>query len=223
MTTLLAIDTATEACSAALLHGGRVFHRFEIIPRLHAQRLLPMVDELLTESGVSLDEIDALVFGRGPGAFTGVRIATGMVQGLAFASAKPVIAISNLAALAQRGWREYGAERVCAAIDARMDEVYWGCFERVDGVMQAASAEVVCAPERVTVPDGFQAQLGCGTGWSYADRLAVAAPASAADMLPDARDLLDLAMPAWNAGATLDAADAQPIYLRDQVATPKGS
>ncbi len=222
MTTLLAIDTATEACSAALLHGDRLFHRFEIIPRLHAQRLLPMVDELLTESGVSLNDLDALVFGRGPGAFTGVRIATGMVQGLAFASGKPVIAISNLAALAQRGWREQGVERVCAAIDARMDEVYWGCFRLVEGVMQPVSEEVVCAPERVSVPDGFEPQFGCGTGWSYVDRLAVKVPATGADFLPDARDLIDLALPAWRSGETLDAADAQPVYLRDQVATPKG-
>lgn len=221
MTTLLAIDTATEACSAALLHGDRLYHRFEIIPRLHAQRLLPMVDELLTESGVILGEIDALVFGRGPGAFTGVRIATGMVQGLAFACGKPVIPVSNLAALAQRGWREQGAETVCAAIDARMDEVYWGCFRLVDGVMQAVSEEYVCAPERVACPDGFEPQLGCGTGWSYADRLAVKVPSAAADMLPDARHLLELALPLWEAGETVDAADALPIYLRDQVATPK--
>ncbi|UAW97701.1 tRNA (adenosine(37)-N6)-threonylcarbamoyltransferase complex dimerization subunit type 1 TsaB [Halopseudomonas nanhaiensis] len=223
MTTLLAIDTATEACSAALLVGDRVFHRFEVIPRLHAQRLLPMVDELLIESGVTLQEIDALVFGRGPGAFTGVRIATGMVQGLAFSAGKPVIPVSNLAALAQRGWREHGAEAVCAAIDARMDEVYWGCFRLIDGVMQAVSGERVCAPEQVAAPDGFEPQLGCGTGWSYVDRLAVQVPASAADMLPDARDLIDLALPAWHAGETVDAADAQPIYLRDQVATPKGA
>ena len=128
MTTLLALDTATECCSAALLHDGTVTARSEVIPRQHAQRLLPMIEELLGERQLRLQDVDALVFGRGPGAFTGVRIATGMVQGLAFAADKPVIAVSNLAALAQRAWREHGAETVAAAIDARMDEVYWGLY-----------------------------------------------------------------------------------------------
>ena len=123
MTTLLALDTATECCSAALLHDGAVTARSEVIPRQHAQRLLPMIEELLGERQLRLQDVDALVFGRGPGAFTGVRIATGMVQGLAFAADKPVIAVSNLAALAQRAWREHGTDTVAAAIDARMDEV----------------------------------------------------------------------------------------------------
>lgn len=221
MTTLLALDTATEACSAALVHDGRVFHRFEVIPRLHAGRLLPMLEELLVEAGITLRQIDALVFGRGPGAFTGVRIATGMVQGLAFASGKPVIAVSNLAALAQRAWREHQAETVCAAIDARMDEVYWGCYRLEQGVMRLAGEECVCAPEAVVLPAGMSSAQGAGTGWQYADRLAVKVDAAWPDMLPDARDLLSLALPQWQAGEVLDAADAQPVYLRDKVATPR--
>lgn len=219
--TLLALDTATEACSAALLHQGRVYRRAEVIPRLHAQRLLPMIDEVLAEAGMALADVDALVFGRGPGAFTGVRIATGMVQGLAFACDKPVIAVSNLAALAQRAWREHGAEQVCAAIDARMDEVYWGCYRLQEGVMTLAGSEVVCAPEQVSLARGFDNPAGAGTGWQYAERLAVPVSASWPQMLPDARDLLDLALPAWASGQLLDAAEAQPVYLRDKVATPK--
>ena len=160
MTTLLALDTATEACSAALLHGGRLYHRYEVIPRMHAQRLLPMIDELLVEAGIALKQVDALVFGRGPGAFTGVRIATGMVQGLAFATGKPVIGISNLAALAQRAWREHGAQNVCAAIDARMDEVYWGCYQLRDGDMQLMGNEVVSAPEQVQLAPGMSSPAG---------------------------------------------------------------
>lgn len=221
MTTLLALDTATEACSAALLHEGQVMHRFEVIPRLHAVRLLPMLEEVLTEAGITLKQVDALVFGRGPGAFTGVRIATGMVQGLAFATGKPVIAVSNLAALAQRAWREYQAETVCAAIDARMDEVYWGCYRLEQGVMQLQGEESVCAPGAVTLAAGLTAACGAGTGWQYADRLAVKVDAAWPQMLPDARDLLSLALPRWLAGEVLDAADAQPVYLRDKVATAK--
>ena len=219
--TLLALDTATEACSAALLHDGRLFHRVEVAPRMHAQLLLPMIGELLAEAGIELEQVDALVFGRGPGAFTGVRIATGMVQGLAFAAGKPVIGISNLAALAQRAWREYGVEQVCAAIDARMDEVYWGCYHLVDGVMTLAGAERVCAPDQVELPSELTAPAGAGTGWQYAERWAVAGERSWPQMLPDATDLISLALPAWKAGQVLDAADAQPVYLRDKGATPK--
>ena len=219
--TLLALDTATEACSAALLHEGRLFHRVEVAPRMHAQLLLPMIDELLAEAGIALAQVDALVFGRGPGAFTGVRIATGMVQGLAFAIGKPVIGISNLAALAQRAWREQGAEQVCAAIDARMDEVYWGCYHLVDGVMTLAGAERVCAPEQVDLAPELTTPVGAGTGWQYAERLTVPVQRSWPQMLPDATDLISLALPAWRAGQVLDAADAQPVYLRDKVATPK--
>tara|TARA_R110002050_G_C8963881_1_gene514983 strand:- start:15188 stop:15868 length:681 start_codon:yes stop_codon:yes gene_type:complete len=223
MTTLLALDTATEACSAALLHEGEVVYRSEVIPREHAQRILPMLQELMLERGIALGDVDALVFGRGPGAFTGVRIATGMVQGLAFASGKPVIAISNLAALAQRAWREHQAEYVAAAIDARMDEVYWGVFALNDGVMRPLCDERVCAPEQVELPlETGQADVaGAGTGWQLADCLAVKPSRYWSDMLPDARDLLALALPRWLAGEVLDAADAQPIYLRDKVATPK--
>lgn len=222
MTTLLALDTATECCSAALLHDGRVTARSEVIPRQHAQRLLPMIEELLGERELRLPDVDALVFGRGPGAFTGVRIATGMVQGLAFAADKPVIAVSNLAALAQRAWREHGAETVAAAIDARMDEVYWGLYGLQDGVMKSLDDERVCPPEAVSLPDGVASVAGAGTGWQYADRLAVSAERSWPQMLPNAVDLITLALPRWLAGEVLDAADAQPVYLRDKVATPKG-
>ena len=117
MPTLLALDTSTEACSVALLHDGRRFSRHEVIPRLHAKRLLPMVQELLDEAGIALAAVDAIAFGRGPGAFTGVRIAIGVVQGLAFALDKPVLPISDLAVLAQRAHREHGASQVAAAID----------------------------------------------------------------------------------------------------------
>ena len=208
--TLLALDTATEACSAALLHDGRTYRRAQVAPRLHAQLLLPMIEELLAEAGITLGEVDALVFGRGPGAFTGVRIATGMVQGLAIARDQPVLGISNLAALAQRAWR-----------DARMDEVYWGCYELQDGCMTLVGLEGVCAPEQVELPRGMTAASGAGTGWEYAGRMAVQVEQSWPQMLPDAANLIELALPLWQSGQTLDAAEAQPVYLRDRVATPK--
>ena len=223
MTTLLALDTATEACSVALLHAGRVYSRYDVIPRQHAQRLLPMVQEVLGEAGIALSAVEAIAFGRGPGAFTGVRIAIGVVQGLAFALQRPVLPISNLAVLAQRAHRERGVSQVAAAIDARMDEVYWGCYRLEAGEMRLAGGEAVLPPERVELPRGAEGDwFGAGTGWGHADRLAVR-PALGMDasLLPHAEDLLRLAEFAWARGEALDAEQAQPVYLRDQVATPK--
>lgn len=222
MTTLLALDTATEACSVALLHDGCLISRYEVIARLHAQRVLPMVQEVLAEAGVSLAALDAIAFGRGPGAFTGVRIAVGVVQGLAFALDRPVLPVSNLAALAQRAWREQGVEQVAAAIDARMDEVYWGCFSLQEGEMRPVGVEAVLPPEQVALPRAASGSwFGAGTGWGYAARLPVPVTAWDASLLPDARDLLSLARGAWARGEVLSADQAQPIYLRDNVATPK--
>ncbi|UCE90616.1 MAG: tRNA (adenosine(37)-N6)-threonylcarbamoyltransferase complex dimerization subunit type 1 TsaB, partial [Pseudomonadota bacterium] len=125
---LLAIETATEACSVALAVDGDVRDRFEIAPRGHAGLVLPMAKALLAEAGLGLRELDALVFGRGPGAFTGLRIAAGVVQGLAYGAELPVVPVSSLATLAQGVSAQTGASDVLAVFDARMGEVYWGAF-----------------------------------------------------------------------------------------------
>lgn len=222
MTTLLALDTATEACSVALLHDGKVLSHYEVIPRLHAQRLLPMIKAIMAEAGLGMSALDAIAFGRGPGAFTGVRIAIGVVQGLAFGLERPVLPVSNLAGLAQRALREHDAHQVAAAIDARMDEVYWGCYREVAGEMRLFGAEAVLPPEQVALPsDASGNWFGAGTGWGYAERLPVKVVAHDASMLPHAQDLLSLATFAWQRGEAIIADDAQPVYLRDKVATPK--
>lgn len=223
MSCLLAIDTATEACSVALLHNGRVFSRYAVIPRLHAQQVLPMVQELLDEAQTSLAAVEAIAFGRGPGAFTGLRIAVGVVQGLAFALDKPVVPVSSLAAIAQCAWRTQQAQQVAVAIDARMDEVYWGCYAMQDGYMQLQGAERVCAPEQAGLPaEGSGQWLAAGTGWAaYGERIAVQPLAVAVEHLPHAEDILHLAGHYLRQGLVLSAAEAQPVYLRDQVATPK--
>jgi tRNA threonylcarbamoyladenosine biosynthesis protein TsaB len=222
MTTLLALDTATEACSVALLHDGKVLSHYEVIPRLHAQRLLPMIKTLLAEAGIGLSALDAIAFGRGPGAFTGVRIAIGVVQGLAFGLDRPVLPVSNLAVLAQRAFREQGAQQVAAAIDARMDEVYWGCYRQAAGEMQLLGAEAVLPPEQAALPAGASGDwFGSGTGWAYAERIAVQLIGHDATLLPHAQDLLTLATFAWQRGEAIVADQAQPVYLRDKVATPK--
>ena len=151
-----------------------------------------------------------------------MRIASGVVQGLAFALERPVLPISNLAVLAQRALREHGATQVASAIDARMDEVYWGCYQEVAGEMQLQGAEAVLPPEQVALPDGAAGSwFGAGTGWGYSERLAVKVEGQDENMLPHALDLLTLAKFAWDRGESVPAEQAQPVYLRDKVATPK--
>ena len=147
---ILAIDTATEACSAALWNDGTLSAHFEICPREHTQRILPLVQDVLNESGTLLTELDALAFGRGPGSFTGVRIGIGIAQGLALGAGLPMIGVSTLATMAQGAWRKNGATRVLAAIDARMGEVYWAEYQRNEqGVWHGEESEAVLKPEAV--------------------------------------------------------------------------
>lgn len=220
---LLAIDTATEACSAALEIDGAVSERWVEAPREHGDRLLAMIDELLVEAGITATALDALAFGRGPGAFTGVRIATGVAQGVAYALDLPVLRISTLATLAQGAYRGHGAAQVVAAIDARMGEVYWGAFAAdTDGTMRPVQGEQVAAPDAVEVPPGT-GWYGVGTGWAAHDAVLARrlGPALAADLggtLPRAGDMLPLARAAWAAGEAVTAAAAVPVYLRDRVA-----
>jgi len=223
---ILAIDTATEACSAALLLEGEVRERFEIQPRKHGELILGMMDGLLAEAGLALNALDALAFGRGPGAFTGVRIATGVVQGAAFAADLPVVPVSNLAALAQAAVRERGAHSILPAFDARMGELYWGVYlTGAGGLVQPAAAEQVAAPQDVMLPpDG--AWHGVGSGWAtYGEELAerMGARLSAVDAHLSCRagDVARLAAAEFVMGRAVSAEAALPVYLRDQVAWKK--
>ncbi|WP_163373105.1 tRNA (adenosine(37)-N6)-threonylcarbamoyltransferase complex dimerization subunit type 1 TsaB [Endozoicomonas acroporae] len=218
---LLALDTATEACSVALNLDGEVIERFELTPRRHSHNLLPMVEDVLAQAGLSLKQLDALAFGRGPGAFTGLRVATAMVQGLAFAVDLPVVPVSTLAALAQQGLREYKAAKVLSAIDARMDEVYWGAFSESDGLMVPVAVEIVTLPENVVVPviDGYW--FGMGTGWAFRHRLSATVVDCQIEAWPRAHDIALLAAADFKRGKGLPAEQAMPVYLRDKVALKK--
>ncbi len=225
MPRLLAVDTATEACTAALGNSGRIVESHIYGPREHMQQLLPMIDALLDDAGVGLRDLDAIAFGRGPGSFTGVRIGLGIVQGLAFATGLPLIPVSTLATLAQSAVGDVVApgDRILAAIDARMGEVYWGWFELdVERRVVAVSAERVSPPEQVELPAVGVAWIGVGTGWCYVDRLPAGARLVDATLLPHAGALLRLALPLWEQGATVSAEEAVPVYLRDDVAWPQG-
>jgi tRNA threonylcarbamoyladenosine biosynthesis protein TsaB len=220
---LLAIETATDACSAALIIDGECQQRYALAPRAHTELILPMVDELMAEAGLSANQLDVMAFGRGPGAFTGVRIAVGVAQGIAFAADLPVVPVSTLAALAQGLATE---NKILAALDARMDEVYWGAYQRNEaGLMVLVGDECVSAPAAVPLPTG-QHWHGAGAGWaSYETQLVERCKPLAvtwqADCFPHAADVAQLAVAAYDAGQAVSAEQALPVYLRDTVTWKK--
>ncbi|OLQ94389.1 tRNA (adenosine(37)-N6)-threonylcarbamoyltransferase complex dimerization subunit type 1 TsaB [Vibrio ponticus] len=224
---ILALDTSTENCSVALLVDDQVYARSQVAPRDHTKLVLPMVDEVLKEAGVTLAELDALAFGRGPGSFTGVRIGIGIAQGLAFGADLPMIGVSTLEAMAQGTYRVNGATHVAAAIDARMNEVYWGRYSRQEnGEWLATDAECVIPPATLCeqiAADELQ-WTTAGTGWdAYQDELsALPLTRAAGDVLfPDAQDIVQVAKHMFAKGETVPVEESSPVYLRDNVAWKK--
>jgi tRNA threonylcarbamoyladenosine biosynthesis protein TsaB len=217
---ILALDAATEACSAALYLRESVTERFEVPGRGHAARLLPMVDELLREAGVSAGDLDAIAFGRGPGGFTGLRIAAGLAQGLAAGNRLPILPVSNLAAVAAAAARIKGVTRVLACMDARMGQVYWGAYDCAGAAPVAMGPEHLATPAAVEPPRGM-AWFGAGHGFSAHPGLATRLGASLADVdasiLPRAADIARIAAVDHAAGKGLVAAQGLPVYLRDDV------
>ena len=218
---ILALDTATEACSVALNLDGEVIEHFELSPRRHSRDLLPMTESLLAKAGVKLQQLDAIAFGRGPGAFTGLRVATAMTQGLAFAVDLPVIPVSTLAALAQQAFRENQTSHVLSAIDARMDEIYWGAFSEDNGLMMPLMDEVVMKPGLVSAPSIEGEWYGIGTGWAFRDQITLKVTDCKAETYPHACDIALLAAADFIKGNALPADQAMPVYLRDKVALKK--
>jgi tRNA threonylcarbamoyladenosine biosynthesis protein TsaB len=254
---ILALDTSTENCSVALILGQpslgheqsldrqsleqrplvqHCYTRSEVSPRGHTQKILPMVDSVLKEAGVTLGELDAIAYGRGPGSFTGVRIGIGIAQGLAFGADLPMIGISTLAAMAQACYRVHGQSHAACAIDARMNEVYWGQFARQDnGAWRVVDTESVISPAAlldrlassetaVSADRDQQTWSTAGTGWqAYHDVLvAMTLPRVASDVLfPEAEDIAFLAQYEWATGNTVPAELASPVYLRDKVTWKK--
>ena len=225
---LLALDTSTEACSVALQLGSEILTLDEVCPQQHSKRILPMVQQLLSEAGISLAQLDGIVFGRGPGSFTGVRIGVGVTQGLAFGADIPVYGVSTLAAMAQAAARLHSASQVIAAIDARMAEVYIARFALNDtlsnALMQAQSEEVAIKPDALNAFSLSGPVMGVGTGWqTYARQLSALQHVSIANdiLFPSAQDMLTLALPALASGAFIAAEHAEPVYVRDEVTWQK--
>ena len=230
---LLAIETCTEACSAAVYVDGEIMERYQIAARQHNELILPMAEQVLAEAQISLSQLDGVAFGCGPGAFTGVRICTAVSQGIAFAHDLPLLGISSLANLAAQvatsGQNEQ--QQVFAAIDARMGEIYYGHY-----LVASNSVPVLSGTEQVVTAEALNLELvnfdyGMGTGWqSYAEPLmaktAIKPEAIDPNALPRASITARLAAMQWQETTLLQPEQAQPMYLRNNVvhqkkATPK--
>ena len=225
---LLAVDSTTEACSVAYIDttiGQEIVEIYELAPRAHSQRLLPMVDQVLADCGSSISQLDTIAFGRGPGSFTGLRICLGMVQGLAFGADIPVVAISSLQALAQTALDNNllgDCEAVISSIDARMDELYWAGYTQQNGLMQPLCDEHLSAPEAFKPPVAGSRFAAVGSGWQYRSRMTTDNIVIIDDqLLPRASAIAKLAIPAFEQGQVCLADQAQPTYIRDQVAWKK--
>ncbi len=219
---LLAVETATEACSAALMIDGKITEQFSITANGHSKLILPMVDSLLADAGLQPANLDGLAFGCGPGSFTGVRIATGIVQGIAFALDLPVVPVSNLAAVAQDFFDHHDEGIAFVAMDARMNEIYWGVYQRnADGYAELLGKEAVIAAGEIEFP-GLSG-VGMGSGWKpYSQELSLRLSHHVIryepDYLPRARAVARLGLESFKRGLVVTAENAMPVYLRDKVA-----
>jgi tRNA threonylcarbamoyladenosine biosynthesis protein TsaB len=233
---LLVLDTSTEYCSAALWLDGQIHARRVLAEQRHSSLLLPMVDELLRETGLTLRQLDGIGYGAGPGSFTGLRIACAVTQGLALGADLPVVGVSTLESIAEQA----GAERVLrqdhpegerlaayplrvlTVLDARMAEVYWAAYRRDGARWHAVSEPQLALPESVNVPDGA-GWVGAGNGFAalgevLRPRLEARLTRIDDTIMPDAAAMAPLAAAAFARGEGMDAALAAPIYLRDKVA-----
>lgn len=221
---ILALDTCTESCSAAVSHQGVVYSEQADAPREHSQRLLPMVKSVLAQAQLKLQDVDVIAYGRGPGSFTGIRICTSITQGLALGQELPVIGVSTLAAMAQSAI-DKGAKQVLAAIDARMGEVYWGQYTAVNGLATLVNEEVVSAPDAIVLSlDESTAITACGTGFDAYPQLLELVPAvevCEAAKFPEAKYMLALAQQGVASGLSTSVDELAPVYLRDTVTWQK--
>ncbi len=218
---LLALDTSTEAGSAALCLNGQLLERSELAPRRHGERILPMIDALLAEAGIGKRQLDAIAVGRGPGSFTGVRLGVSLAQGMALGLDLPVVAVSSLAALALEAPNDNAT--ILAAIDARMGEVYMATFRRCcDGLVELLDEEQVGKADTFSISESAT-WYGVGNGWqTYREELLGLLPIMPRNILtdrfPQARNIAQLGVPLWAAGKACPAEQLQPVYLRNKVA-----
>ncbi|WP_052481384.1 tRNA (adenosine(37)-N6)-threonylcarbamoyltransferase complex dimerization subunit type 1 TsaB [Gilvimarinus agarilyticus] len=226
MAKILALDTSSDACSVAYSDGELLLERFELAAKSHTQRALPMVAELLSEVGESVNNLDAIAFGAGPGSFTGLRIGMGVVQGLAFGADLPLLPVSTLMAMAYgRAFSDTlpPSQRVLSALDARMGEIYWGLYD----CPNPAQIPTAIHPDRVTAPLAAVSLLsqesaftGVGSGWQYEPLAALGADFDV-DVYPHAQDIVRIGAMQFAAGGTMAVDQVQPVYLRNEVSWKK--
>ncbi|WP_100636884.1 tRNA (adenosine(37)-N6)-threonylcarbamoyltransferase complex dimerization subunit type 1 TsaB [Marinomonas sp. ef1] len=227
MTVILALDTSTPACSVALNIDGVVLEDFRMAPRLHNDLILPMVDQILSQAGLALSDLDAIAFGRGPGSFTGLRISAGVVQGLAFGADLPVILVSTLAALSLEGFQKTGKNNWLAALDARMGEIYMGGYSvnKIEGCYEIDSLIDECVVKPAALSAFSTSFDGVGSGWCYEDVLTPLLPNHPThiltDLAPRAACIAELALLLFKKGEMVSAYDAIPTYLRDEISWEK--
>lgn len=223
MKKILAVETSSNACSAALLINDAVIEHYELSPQQHGQLILPMVNSLLAEAEIKLQQLDALAFGCGPGSFTGVRIAASVAQSLAFGADLPIVPVSTLRALAQGAFENWGAVKVLSGIDARMTEIYFGSYEINNGLMRQQINDGLYKLDNVPQPSGGE-WFGVGDAWKiYAEKLEKHMKNKVtkieAEFYPRARDIVKLARAEFLAGNFVTVNEAIPIYLRNKVTT----
>ncbi len=221
---IIAIETATESCSAALLINSELIQKLSLEPRQHSQLILPMIDELLAEAELKLTDLDGFAFSCGPGSFTGVRIACGVAQGITFGANLPAIPISTLQTLAQGIYRQYQKTAVISALDARMNEIYWGEYRlNHNQIMTLENQELIIKPQQASFPTESD-WVGAGSGWQTETNLTEYANQQKKlnTIYPDAicyaQDVVLLAKQALIQGEYCKAEDINPIYLRQKVA-----
>lgn len=216
---ILALETSTEYCSVALYLDGKILNKEILAERRHSEILLPMVQEILAEAELTLRQIDGIAFGAGPGSFTGLRIACGVAQGLAYAAALPAVGVSTLKAVA----RKTGEQKVIVALDARMGEIYHAAYQQLPNhTWKIISPPTLCSPQQ-SPPIVGNEWHGCGSGFEvYSKELTLVYNNNLEQihygLHPQAGEIAQLALPKFTDGSNTDPANAAPIYIRNKVA-----
>ena len=223
MPAILALDTSTQACSCALSINGRISESFEIIPRQHANQILPMISQLMEAHSLSFGELDAIAYGQGPGSFTGLRIAAGVTQGIAMAASIPVVPVSSLASIARQVRPGMQTALVFSTLDARIDEVYWGLYRVDSSGVELLGSEGLCKPENLpnTLSGNPGSIIGVGSGMEFMQRMpdiySELISDSQVDLFPRAATIVELAENYLQKGVSQAPEDVNPVYLRDKV------
>jgi len=223
MPVILAVETSTQACSCAVIRDGKVYESFELIPRQHADKLLPMVASLLKDLDLVFTDLDAVAYGQGPGSFTGLRIASGVTQGIAYGAELPVIPVSTLASQAHQVESDEESVIIFSSLDARIDEVYWGFYRLNAGKLSLMGEEGLCKPEALpALPEEIPATItGVGSGLEYVDRMPDIYRESMSirhlEIYPRASAVAELAEQYFQQGIFQSAENVNPVYLRDKV------